>query len=113
MIREHIPGQQQAVFTALVDPMRRSLLLHLAKQSPKTATELAHDYPIMRQGILKHLTVLEAADLVVVRQQGRDKRYMLRPEPLTELEQWIKDVGALWDKRLSRLKTWLEDEQDQ
>jgi len=111
MAGEQIPGHQQAVFTALADPMRRSLLLHLAEHSPKTATELAQDYPITRQGILKHLTVLEAAGLVVVRQQGRDKRYILRPEPLTELEQWIKDMGALWDERLSRLKTWLEDEQ--
>jgi DNA-binding transcriptional ArsR family regulator len=111
MAGEQIPGHQQAVFTALADPMRRSLLLHLAEHSPKTATELAQDYPITRQGILKHLTVLEAAGLVMVRQQGRDKRYILTPEPLTELEQWIKDIGALWDERLSRLKAWLEDEQ--
>ena len=113
MVRTQIAGHQQALFTALADPMRRNLLLHLAAHSPKTATELAQDYPITRQGILKHLTVLETAGLVVVRQQGRDKRYILTPEPLTELEQWIKDIGALWDERLSRLKTLLEHEQSQ
>jgi hypothetical protein len=35
----------------------------------------------------------------------------LTPEPLEELEQWIEDIGAKWDERLLRLKTWLEHEQ--
>jgi DNA-binding transcriptional ArsR family regulator len=87
------------------------LLANLAEHSPKTATQLAQDYPITRQGILKHLTILEAAGLVAVHQEGREKRYTLTPEPLSELEQWIKDLSATWDERLLRLKTWLEDEQ--
>lgn len=96
------------VFAALADPMRRSLLVHLAEHSPKTATQLASVYPITRQGILKHLTVLEEAGLVGVHQQGRDRRYSLTPEPLNELEQWIKDLGAKWDERLFRLKKLVE-----
>ena len=32
------------------------------------------------------------------------------PEPLEELEQWIEEIGAKWDERLLRLKTWLEHE---
>src|SRR5262247_2708052 len=106
-IREH----QQSVFAALADPMRRSLLVNLAEYSPKTATQLAREYPVTRQGILKHLTILEDAGLVAVHQVGREKRYTLTPEPLEELEQWIDDIGAKWDKRLLRLKTWLEQEQ--
>lgn len=88
--------------------MRRSLLLNLATNSPRTATQLASDYPITRQGILKHLNILEAAGLVTVSQQGREKRYTLRPQPLSELDQWIKDLSAIWDERLLRLKTMLE-----
>jgi DNA-binding transcriptional ArsR family regulator len=102
--------RQQPLFVALADPMRRSLLVHLAKQSPKTATELAEDYPITRQGILKHLNILEAAGLVAVHQKGRDKRYTLTLEPLCELDQWIKDISAAWDERLLRLKALLEQE---
>jgi DNA-binding transcriptional ArsR family regulator len=100
-----------SIFAALADPMRRSLLVHLAEHSPKTATQLAQEYPITRQAILKHLTILEDAGLVAVRQAGREKRYTLTPEPLEELEQWIEDIGAKWDERLLRLKTWLEHEQ--
>ena len=102
---------EQSLFVALADPVRRSLLVNLAEHSPRTATQLAEDYPITRQGILKHLTILEDAGLVAVHQAGREKRYTLTPEPLEELDQWIEDIGAKWDERLLRLKTWLENEQ--
>ena len=109
-MREQIREHEQSLFTALADPMRRSLLINLAEHSPKTATQLAEVYPVSRQGILKHLTILEHAGLVAIHQVGREKRYTLTPEPLEELELWIADIGAKWDKRLLRLKTWLEQE---
>jgi DNA-binding transcriptional ArsR family regulator len=97
------------IFAALADPMRRSLLMNLAADSPKTATQLARAYPITRQAILKHLTILEGAGLVAVYQQGREKRYTLTPEPLAELDQWVKALNATWDARLLRLKSLVED----
>src|SRR5436853_6027230 len=98
------------IFAALADPTRRDLLVNLAENSPKTATQLAEEYPITRQGILKHLHILEEAGLVAVHQVGRDKRYTLTPGPLTELEQWIKQIESKWDNRLLRLKAMLENE---
>ena len=102
---------EQSLFAALADPIRRGLLVNLAEHSPKTATQLTEDYPITRQGILKHLTILESADLVAAHQSGREKRYTLTPEPLEELDRWIDNIGAKWDERLLRLKTLLEHEQ--
>ena len=99
------------IFAALADPMRRSLLANLAEYSPRTATQLAEEYPITRQGILKHLRVLEEAGLVAVYQEGREKRYSLTPQPLGELEVWIKEISAKWDQRLLRLKAFVENEQ--
>jgi DNA-binding transcriptional ArsR family regulator len=101
---------KSAIFAALADPTRRDLLANLAENSPKTATQFADEYPITRQGILKHLNILEDAGLVAVHQQGREKRYTLRPEPLSELEQWIEEISAKWDARLLRLKHFLENE---
>lgn len=99
------------VFTALADPMRRKLLLNLAEHSPKTATQLADEYRTMtRQGILKHLNILEEAGLVAAYRKGREKRYTFAPEPLNELDEWIKALNATWDARLLRLKTFLESE---
>jgi DNA-binding transcriptional ArsR family regulator len=98
------------IFAALADPTRRDLLVNLAENSPKTATQLAEHYPITRQGILKHLHILEDAGLVVVHQKGREKRYTLTPEPLSDIDEWIKEISAKWDERLWRLKTLLENE---
>lgn len=98
------------LFAALADPTRRELLINLAQGTPKTATELAKEFPITRPGIIKHLNILEEAGLVTVHQQGRDKRYMLTPEPLTELEKWIQEVTLTWNTNLQRLKALLEND---
>lgn len=111
MSSDQTPEHEQSIFAALADPVRRSLLLNLAEQSPKTATQLAQEFPLSRQGILKHLTILEAAGLVAVHQAGREKRYTLTPAPLGELERWVSDLSATWDERLLRLKSWLEAEE--
>ena len=98
------------VFAALAHPVRRSLLVYLAKGSPKTATQLAQDYPVTRQDIRKHLQILREARLVAVNQSGREKRYSLTPAPLSEVDQWIKEVSHTWDERLLRLKAFIIEE---
>ena len=98
------------IFAALADPTRRDLLVRLAQSSPKTATQLAEDFPITRQGVLKHLNILEEAGLVAIQQVGREKRYTLTPEPLEDVGAWIRQLEQLWDERLLRLKTMIEDE---
>ena len=104
-----IDAPDAPVFAALADPMRRRLLANLAENSPRTATQLAGEYPITRQGILKHLNILEDAGLVAVYQRGREKRYTLTPEPLSDLGSWIKEISDKWDERLLRLKAFVED----
>ena len=98
------------IFAALADPTRRDLLVRLAQSSPKTATQLAEAFPITRQGMLKHLNILAEAGLVAIQQVGREKRYTLTPEPLEDVGAWIRQLEQLWDERLLRLKTMIEDE---
>lgn len=100
------------IFAALADPTRRDLLVNIARDGPKTATQLAKEYPISRPGIIKHLNILEEAGLVKIHQQGRDKPYVFTPEPLSELEQWIDEVSEMWESNLLRLKAMLENETD-
>ena len=52
---------EDRVFTALADATRRRLLTRLAQSSPKMATQLAREFPISRQGIVKHLDLLAHA----------------------------------------------------
>lgn len=100
----------EPLFTALADPTRRDLLQNLAENSPKTASQFAAEYPITRQGILKHLDVLEAAGLVAAYRHGREKRYTLNPNPLNQLEEWIHALSAKWDARLGDLKRFVESD---
>ncbi|QGQ98705.1 ArsR family transcriptional regulator [Paenibacillus psychroresistens] len=101
----------ELIFNALGDPLRRKLMETLAENSPRTATQLAEIYPITRQGILKHLNVLQNSGLVTVQQQGREKRYNITPKPLGELEQWVHNIGEKSEQRLLRLKEMLENKE--
>ncbi len=91
-----------AVFDALSDPMRRRLLGQIAAV-PATATELASELPISRQAVSKHLNALCTAGLLGRERIGRDVRYRITPEPLSEAVTWMAQVGGQWDERLGRL----------
>jgi predicted transcriptional regulator len=101
---------EDRVFTALADANRRRLLIQLAQGSPKTATQLARDFPISRQGIVKHLDQLAHAGLVQTQTRGREKRYLFDPTALQIASAWIETIGKQWDERLQRLKHFIEDE---
>lgn len=98
------------VFIALADPVRRSLILSLAENNSRSATQIARDYPITRQGIIRHLNVLYDAGLVTTSKKGRDVQYNLRAERLADMGEFVKKVEAKLDERLAKLKTILENE---
>jgi predicted transcriptional regulator len=101
---------EDRVFTALADANRRRLLTRLAQSSPKTATQLAREFPISRQGIVKHLDLLAHAGLVQAQTKGREKRYLFDPTSLQIASAWIETIGKQWDERLQRLKNFIEDD---
>ena len=101
---------ENRVFTALADATRRRLLTRLAQSSPKTATQLAREFPISRQGIVKHLDLLAQAGLVQAQTRGREKRYLFDPSSLQTASAWIERIGKQWDERLQRLKNFVEDD---
>ena len=101
---------EDRVFTALADATRRRLLTRLAQSSPKTATQLAREFPISRQGIVKHLGLLANAGLVRAQTRGREKRYLFDPTSLQTASAWIERIGKQWDERLQRLKNFVEDD---
>lgn len=96
-----------AVFAALGDPTRRRLLDRLARDGPLTATELARDHQVSRQAIVKHLSALVAAGLVVGDRHGREVRYRVEADRLDAAIAWLTDVGGRWDRRLAALQRQL------
>jgi DNA-binding transcriptional ArsR family regulator len=94
------------VFSALADPTRRRLLSTIAAH-PATATELAGELPISRQAVVKHLNTLAHAGLLERERDGRDVRYRVTLEPLSDAVTWIAEVGGQWDGRLAALRSSL------
>lgn len=94
-------------FSALSDPTRRHILERLAR-GPATISELAQPFDISLPGLLKHVRILEAADLVVTEKRGRTRQCRLGSEPLHEAAQWIQTYRSHWEGRLDRLGGYLE-----
>ena len=92
------------LFGALADPTRRALLQRLLRQGPETATRLAADSPLTRQGVVKHLQALVEAGLAAPRREGREVRYAATPEPLATAVAWLLESSADWDQRIERLR---------
>jgi len=62
-----------------------------------------------RQAVTKHLTILEDANLVATRKQGREKLHYINPVPIHEIgERWIRKFERGKLAALSELKRQLE-----
>jgi len=97
------------VFKALADGSRRRLLDRLYATNGQTLSELCEGLAMTRQAVSKHLSTLEAANLVVARKQGRERLHFLNPAPIHSItERWINkfDEGRL--AALADLKRALE-----
>src|SRR6201992_3094277 len=92
------------LWAALGDPMRIPRLHLLLERGEATASALATELPITRQGIAKHLQVLQRAGLVRARRTGRETRFTVRDERLAQAQQQMARVASRWDKRLTAIK---------
>lgn len=99
-----------AVFGALADPTRRSLLDELFREDGQTLTALEQRVPMTRFGVMKHLRVLEEAGLVTTKRRGREKLHFLNPVPIRLVyERWVSKYAEPWAATLSGLKRTLEE----
>jgi DNA-binding transcriptional ArsR family regulator len=94
-------------FAALSDPTRRDILARLAR-GPTSITELARPYGISLPGVLKHVRVLEAANLVRTEKKGRMRECRLGPGDLGDVTRWIQHYRRQWEGRLNRLEAIVE-----
>src|SRR5262245_7095458 len=98
-----------AVFKALADPTRRSLLDELFTEDGQTLTALAGRLPMTRIAVMKHLRILEAAGLVVTKRRGREKLHFLNPVPIRLVhDRWVSKYAEPWAATLTGLKQRLE-----
>jgi DNA-binding transcriptional ArsR family regulator len=97
-----------AIFAALGDRTRLSLIHRLSDGRPRSIASLSADTAITRQAVTKHLNVLEEAGLVASNRIGRESRYSFRPEAIKEIRAYLDEVSRQWDEALGRLKSFVE-----
>lgn len=94
----------EPLWRALADPTRRKIL-DLLRQRPHTTGELADAFPTSRFAVMKHLTVLSRAGLVLSRRRWRERWNHLNAVPLQELvERWVRPYEAAWASGLLQLE---------
>ena len=101
----------ELVFKALADEGRRQLLDALRERNGQSLQELCELLPdLTRQGVTKHLRILEDANLVVTVKRGRHKLHYLNPVSINEIaERWLSNYERDKLRALSALKAALEE----
>lgn len=104
--------QLSAIFSALADPTRRTILARLA-EGDATVAELAAPFSISQPAISKHLKVLENAGLVSRRRRATARLSHLEAEPLRDATVWLARYREYWDESYDRLDALLETLKDE
>ncbi|KFL26835.1 ArsR family transcriptional regulator [Devosia sp. 17-2-E-8] len=101
--------ENDRIFKALSNFRRRNILDAL-KDHPQTTGALCDAFSDLdRCTVMQHLNVLEEADLIIVKREGRERWNYLNPMPIKEIfDRWIGQYAGPTVDRLSRLKGQLE-----
>lgn len=88
--------QRESVFVALADEHRRQILDRLRQRNGQTLTELCAGHEITRQAVTKHLRILEDANLVLSKRDGRRRLHFLNPVPIHAVAmRWLRQFDAV------------------
>lgn len=96
------------MFTALAEPTRRNILEMLATRGNLAASDIYKQFPATPPAISQHLKVLREAKLVRVEKRAQQRIYYINPEPMRELERWIKQFAEVKEVEFQRLDKLLD-----
>ena len=96
-----------ASFTALADATRRGVLEQLGR-SDASITDLAEKFQMTLAGMMKHIGVLEQAELVTTEKVGRVRTCRLGAHRLEQETAWLERHRQLWDSRFDELDKVVE-----
>ncbi len=99
-----------AIFAALGDETRLSLLARLCSGQRYSIAELTEGTKLTRQAVTKHLRVLERVRIVHGTREGRQSLFQFDPHPVIELKEYLELVSKQWDIALARLKSFAESD---
>jgi DNA-binding transcriptional ArsR family regulator len=94
------------VFQAIADPTRRAILSLIALQA-MTPNAIAAHFDSTRQAVSKHIKILSECELLTQQQSGREIYYYFNAQKMKEVDIWIEQFRAQWDKRFDQLDNLL------
>jgi len=95
------------IFHALSDPTRRDMLARLVR-GPVTVSDLARPTGFALPTVMRHLDVLEQADLIATTKTGRTRLCSVRPDSLSLPADWLAAQRSLWEARTDRLEAYVQ-----
>ncbi len=101
------------IFKAIADPTRREIfhVLMLAG-SAMSLTQISEKFDITRQGVTKHVKLLEDAGLIRISNQGRERFCEANPTPLKEIKDWVAVYEKFWGDKLTGLGSYLDKKKE-
>ncbi len=104
------PDEMDTVFSALASESRRRILDVLKKEPGCNVGRVCAFFDIGRVAVMKHLAVLEGANLVVSAKAGRERQLWFNPVPIHMIyDRWTTEFSDYWAGRLARVKYRLEN----
>jgi len=95
-------------FAALANPTRRRILARLA-EGEASVNELAEPFEMSLPAVSRHIKVLERAGLVVQGQRAQFRPCTLDASPLEAVSDWAEHYRPIWEERLDRMDTYLQE----
>ena len=98
------------LFKAIADPTRRDIFHALViTTSALSITQISNKFEMSRQGVTKHIKILNDAGLVQMEEQGRNRFCYADPKPLKEVNEWMQFYSQFWDDSLDKLEGYLDE----
>lgn len=97
------------IFAALGEEHRLLLVSKLLSEPDLSITELSTGFSQTRQGVTRHIRVLEDVGIVIGKKSGREMRYRLEVSQLKRASEYLKCAAQQWDEAITRLSTYLEE----
>jgi len=99
-----------SVFRAIADPTRREIFhVLVGSRESLTINEISAHFAMSRQGVTKHLKMLEEAKLVNIHSRGRKRVCRANARPLMEIKDWVSTYEKFWEDAFSSLSAYLDE----
>ncbi len=103
-----MPSNINKLFKAIADPTRREIFHALViATSALSITQISNQFDMSRQGVTKHIKILNDAGLVNITEEGRNRFCLADPKPLKAINKWMQFYAQFWDDKLNDLENYL------